>query len=183
MTTVPGPRPTAVYRLYDAAGQLLYVGSAFDPTRRLRQHAAQKSWWPEVDPTRTLIEWHGEEDAAKVEHTAARTERPAHGFPKRRIIVGYRSPRPRTPIPRLATHIPPGLPAAGELTCASPTRYLLRIGGRTATVTLTEPLEDGVPCKSAKILLGTLHRHGYRPPADPRDPGYPLYERIRLAAA
>jgi hypothetical protein len=42
-------RPTAVYRLYDAAGYLLYIGVSNDPTRRWREHRKEMFWWREVD--------------------------------------------------------------------------------------------------------------------------------------
>lgn len=41
------PRRAAVYRLYDAAGVLLYIGSAYDPDHRCKEHR-KRSWWPEV---------------------------------------------------------------------------------------------------------------------------------------
>lgn len=37
-----------VYRCYDAAGQLLYVGQSTNVLRRLGQHMT-KLWWPEVE--------------------------------------------------------------------------------------------------------------------------------------
>lgn len=42
----PG-RTAAVYRLYDAAGTLLYIGSAYDPDHRCKAHHS-KPWWPLV---------------------------------------------------------------------------------------------------------------------------------------
>lgn len=42
------PRRAAVYRLWDAEGNLLYIGSAYDPEHRCKSHR-KKSWWPEVD--------------------------------------------------------------------------------------------------------------------------------------
>ncbi|MFJ6014513.1 hypothetical protein [Streptomyces sp. NPDC092952] len=53
---VPPPqRPAAVYRLRDADGNLLYIGSAYDPGHRCRAHRSE-SWWPDV-ASRT-DEWH-----------------------------------------------------------------------------------------------------------------------------
>jgi predicted GIY-YIG superfamily endonuclease len=40
--------PHFVYRLFDAAGALLYVGCTHDPKKRLRSHARKQPWWPEV---------------------------------------------------------------------------------------------------------------------------------------
>lgn len=39
---------TALYRLHDGAGELLYVGTAVSPRRRWKQHADDKPWWPQV---------------------------------------------------------------------------------------------------------------------------------------
>ncbi|NUR01385.1 MAG: GIY-YIG nuclease family protein [Streptomyces sp.] len=172
-------RPTAVYRLYDSADRLLYVGSAFDPTRRLRQHAAAKPWWSTVDPTRTRIEWYGEREAARVEHEAARTEHPLHGSPKKRIIVGYPLPRRRTPAARLASAPAPRLPPHGTLTLdtsGTRPRYRVRVGERTSTITLAN-----FDAQSARHALAALRRTGYRPPTDPSDAGYGAYQRLHHA--
>lgn len=39
---------TTLYRMYDGDGSLLYAGIAVDPGRRLIQHKATKSWWPQI---------------------------------------------------------------------------------------------------------------------------------------
>lgn len=72
-------RPTAVYRLFDHSGALLYVGVAFDPDARFKQHKRTKSWWPEVDHARTLIVWFDNRDEAEsVELASIREELPVH---------------------------------------------------------------------------------------------------------
>ena len=53
--------PAAVYRLWDAAGCLLYIGSAYDPEHRCTFHHT-KPWWPEV--ARRTEEWHESRGAA-----------------------------------------------------------------------------------------------------------------------
>ncbi|MFF8297720.1 GIY-YIG nuclease family protein [Streptomyces globisporus] len=74
--TGPGVR-TALYRLRDAAGQLLYVGISEDPLRRWPEHAKDKSWWPEV--ASFSQEWHDDRlHAQAAEAIAIRTERPLH---------------------------------------------------------------------------------------------------------
>ncbi|MFF4448755.1 GIY-YIG nuclease family protein [Streptomyces sp. NPDC001502] len=55
--------PTAVYRLYDAAGYLLYVGSSGDPTRRWREHRKEMFWWREV--ARHERQWYASERLAR----------------------------------------------------------------------------------------------------------------------
>lgn len=45
----PDPGPTAVYRLWDAQGKLLYVGLSHSPRNRYVQHEGDKLWWPAVE--------------------------------------------------------------------------------------------------------------------------------------
>lgn len=61
-------RKAAVYRLYDAEGTLLYIGSAYDPAHRSLDHC-KTSWWPRV--VRREDEWHGSRSAAYIAETAA----------------------------------------------------------------------------------------------------------------
>lgn len=81
-----GDARTALYRLYDANGQLLYVGITDDPDDRWSRHAASKSWWPLVD--RKDLTWlHGTwAEALQVEAEAIRAERPVfngrHNYPE-----------------------------------------------------------------------------------------------------
>jgi predicted GIY-YIG superfamily endonuclease len=49
------PERTALYRLYDADGRLLYIGITNDPNRRWAQHARSSRWWPKVVTKK--IEW------------------------------------------------------------------------------------------------------------------------------
>ena len=70
---------TALYRLYDATGALLYVGITTSLKVRMAQHAADKSWWPEV--TRKTVTWCDDRaEAAKAELVAIRAERPLHNI-------------------------------------------------------------------------------------------------------
>ncbi|MFF5422428.1 GIY-YIG nuclease family protein [Streptomyces misionensis] len=69
-------RRAAVYRLYDADGALLYVGSAYDPEVRCKAHR-NKPWWPQVE--RRTEEWHPTRlNAYHAEMAAISTEAPAH---------------------------------------------------------------------------------------------------------
>jgi hypothetical protein len=61
-------RRAAVYRLYDAEGTLLYIGSAYNPKERAKKHR-DKPWWPQV--SRQEDEWHPSREAAYVAETAA----------------------------------------------------------------------------------------------------------------
>lgn len=69
--------PTAVYRLFDSEGRLLYVGIARDPEERFKGHASTSPWWPRVacreigwQPTRCKAE--------ERETEAIRTEGPLY---------------------------------------------------------------------------------------------------------
>jgi hypothetical protein len=76
--TVPlAERPTALYRLFDRADRLLYIGIAHNPPLRWVTHAAQKTWWPDV--ARTEISWFSSRpDAEAAEVLAIEDERPLH---------------------------------------------------------------------------------------------------------
>ncbi|GIM90346.1 GIY-YIG nuclease family protein [Paractinoplanes toevensis] len=71
--------PTAVYRVFDQLGRLLYVGVAIDPEVRLACHAREKLWWRDVDPSRTRIDWFPNRHAGITEENRAlETESPIH---------------------------------------------------------------------------------------------------------
>jgi predicted GIY-YIG superfamily endonuclease len=66
---------TALYRFFDADGQLLYVGIAKDVRKRWQQHEEDKSWWHLVTSNR--VEWlPTREEARQAELQAMRTESP-----------------------------------------------------------------------------------------------------------
>lgn len=70
-------RRTAVYRLYDASGELLYVGVSHHPRARLKAHGLRKPWWPEV--SRDDVQWHPDRDAAlREEARVIREENPRY---------------------------------------------------------------------------------------------------------
>ncbi|RSN12849.1 hypothetical protein DMB42_11770 [Nonomuraea sp. WAC 01424] len=67
---------TALYRLYDAADELLYVGITTDTAVRWQAHSTTK-WWPQV--ARKAVQWYATRaEAAAAEIAAIKTERPAH---------------------------------------------------------------------------------------------------------
>ncbi|MFI7009999.1 GIY-YIG nuclease family protein [Streptomyces sp. NPDC050145] len=81
---------TALYRLYDSAGALLYVGITHDPVARWGSHAATKSWWGDVQ--RRVLEWHDDRDRAEVaEVEAIRAELPRHNVAASPIAPGPRA--------------------------------------------------------------------------------------------
>jgi hypothetical protein len=63
------PGRTALYRLLDQSGRLLYVGISHKPDVRWGQHSEEKDWWPLVD--RRIVEWHDTRAAAERAETRA----------------------------------------------------------------------------------------------------------------
>ncbi|MFD7980225.1 GIY-YIG nuclease family protein [Streptomyces sp. NPDC059071] len=77
MTSKHYPGRTALYRLFDREGGLLYVGVTYDIDQRLKQHEQQKYWWPDV--SRWEVTWFGSRAEAEAAEVAAiRSERPLH---------------------------------------------------------------------------------------------------------
>lgn len=69
--------PTAVYRLYDEAGCLLYVGISKHPEKRFVEHEQLKFWWDQVASKE--ITWYPSRAEAEAEEDKATvTEAPRH---------------------------------------------------------------------------------------------------------
>lgn len=67
--------PTTLYRLFDAAGVLLYVGISGVPFLRWKQHGQTQPWWPRV--TKATVQHFATRQAAlEAELTAIREESP-----------------------------------------------------------------------------------------------------------
>ena len=81
----PPVEPTALYRCFDAAGTLLYVGVTGDPAARWSHHRSTKAWWPQVETKH--VAWFGYRGLAEeAERCAIRTELPRYniaGHPER----------------------------------------------------------------------------------------------------
>lgn len=70
---------TALYRLYDATDQLLYVGVSHNPDVRWGQHSLNKEWWPQV--AKRTVDWHETRLLAEAaEATAISSEKPRHNI-------------------------------------------------------------------------------------------------------
>lgn len=83
------PRRTALYRMFDVDGALLYIGIAYSFGRRWAQEAAEKSWWPEVQ--RQTVEWYSSrEEAHRAEVEAIQAEKPKYN-------IAHTPQRPRRP--------------------------------------------------------------------------------------
>lgn len=98
--------PTAVYRFYDRADVLLYVGISYNLASRWANHAAEKDWWPQV-ARKTVVMYGSRDEAADEEDRAILAEKPIHNIvgreprkPKRLAAKPLVHQRP-TPGPRL----------------------------------------------------------------------------------
>lgn len=77
MRRADGGQETALYRWWDAADTLLYVGITNHIGRRTNQHGDEKPWMR--DAVRSTVQWYpSREDAAKAEIIAINTEGPLH---------------------------------------------------------------------------------------------------------
>lgn len=72
---VPAER-TALYRYFNADGDLLYIGISIDPDGRLKAHRDNHEPWVS-EAARRSVEWHDTRaDALKAEEEAIKAERP-----------------------------------------------------------------------------------------------------------
>jgi len=71
---------TAVYRLYGANDELLYIGISVNPDQRFMQHAASKEWWPEVARREVAMWFDDRPQAAAAEARAIRDHHPRHNL-------------------------------------------------------------------------------------------------------
>lgn len=74
MTTTPAER-TALYRLFNSEGALLYVGITNAPDIRWKAHSYKKPWWPDVSE-KTVMWFDDRTAAATAEARAIRLETP-----------------------------------------------------------------------------------------------------------
>jgi transcriptional regulator with XRE-family HTH domain len=82
---------TALYRFFDAADVLLYVGITDNIAARWNKHANEKRWWSDV--ARKTVDWHDSRtDAELIEKRAILDERPLYN------VVHVPGPRARRPI-------------------------------------------------------------------------------------
>jgi len=69
-----------VYRAYNAAGQLLYVGMTGNPARRAKMHRSRSPWWHEAARFR-LVGPLSQARAAQMEEEAIWSEGPIYNRP------------------------------------------------------------------------------------------------------
>ena len=72
-------RRTALYRLYGANDQLLYIGASGNLETRWKTHAKERLWWPEV--ARRELTWYDTRaEATRAEKRAIEVERPKYNI-------------------------------------------------------------------------------------------------------
>lgn len=92
--------PVCVYRFYNSAGLLLYVGITGSPEIRFGAHRAKAAWWSQADLSRTSIFWRESQGHAEAEEVAAIiAERPVFNIAHR---PGPRITKQQLPVPGLA---------------------------------------------------------------------------------
>lgn len=116
---------TALYRHYDQAGVLLYIGISLCALTRTQQHRRQAAW--AYDIVTVKIEWfETRQEAEAAEYKAIKTEKPKHNQTFNRL-----SQAPSQPVSAIITdsgdvvHIQPIPPAPPK-----PTRPKLRLRPR-----------------------------------------------------
>lgn len=68
-------QPHAVYRIYNQAGRLIYIGTSYAPPGRVKVHRAEKPWRREI--ASFTEEWYPNRTAAlRAEHKAIAAESP-----------------------------------------------------------------------------------------------------------
>lgn len=76
LPTSPHPDHVALYRFFDSADDLLYIGICREPLKRWYTHAG-KSWWPRVETFR-VVWFPSRTEAERAEMEAIRAEHPPH---------------------------------------------------------------------------------------------------------
>jgi predicted GIY-YIG superfamily endonuclease len=85
--------PHVLYRFWDAAGHLLYVGITADPLGRWKTHSKDKDWWSEVVNI-TVENFPNRSSVIDAERTAIITEKPLYNKVHNK---GDKQPREHTP--------------------------------------------------------------------------------------
>jgi len=97
---------TTLYRHFDSADVLLYVGISGSPGRRFDQHAGEQSWWSEVART-SMEHYPSRTDALAAERQAITAEQPRYNVHHGPLRRRRRSPHsgPVTVDPALAVKL------------------------------------------------------------------------------
>lgn len=74
-----GDQPQVLYRMFDEAGALLYVGVSMNVAQRFAAHRAVKDWWGDIRQI-TLEHHAARNDVLQAETLAIRTELPRYNL-------------------------------------------------------------------------------------------------------
>lgn len=161
----------ALYRFYRSDESPLYFGITNHIRVRFGQHRREKPWWPDVDHSRTLIDWFdNRDDAETAELAAIRAEQPEHNVVTSdehgcaRFLpspAGRRWGRPKW------------APSEAQRTAVEETVRLYRQAQaakaeyKALLAELVDPKADDVPvvylAKRLNIERKTIYRHAGRP--------------------
>lgn len=141
--TAASTERTALYRLFDTDGALLYVGITNDPEVRWKAHSYKKPWWPDVSE-KTVMWFKDRTAAATAEARAIRLEAPRWNIAQPDEADPFRGGggtktggRPATgQTPVITVRIPPELHA--EL------KRIAKEEGRSVSSLLIEAMHDRV---------------------------------------
>jgi predicted GIY-YIG superfamily endonuclease len=78
-------REHALYRFFDAADVLLYVGVSVDPILRMKAHRREKDWWSQVR-SMTVEPFPTRQAALDAETEAIRTEKPLYNVQHNELV-------------------------------------------------------------------------------------------------
>lgn len=123
--------PATVYRAYDDAGTLLYVGCAVNVEKRMAQHRRTAAWYADMARTET-VEYPSRGLALAAEAEAIRAEHPAYN------VSGYDGYRRGCACPRCVDYgaaVERIVSAAPELTPAQRDRLAVIFAGTSQEVT------------------------------------------------
>lgn len=81
---------TTLYRMYDGASVLLYVGISVQPITRIRNHEGIQPWAEEIVHV-TFERFEDDEEAAIAEEVAIRVEKPVHNLGATRSEIQRRA--------------------------------------------------------------------------------------------
>jgi hypothetical protein len=101
--TTLAARRTALYRWYDASGDLLYIGISVQPWARAGHHVITQDWAEQMAVC--VVEWHQDRAAAEAaERAAIKAERPRHN--KTHAVTEERPAAPVQPLPSASDESP-----------------------------------------------------------------------------
>lgn len=144
----PNNEPTALYRLYDADDNLLYLGISFDPDSRLKEHQNEKHWAHLV--VRRTVDWYSSRpNALSAEAAATAVEKPLHDSSWRKTATDGRpqwlNPEGRTRVEHeLAAEIEKGLHWLGKVFMSGAVAQRFNVARPTASSALGALQELGL---------------------------------------